>query len=90
MKEKNLPIGTVIKTKKGKLAIITGHSGGHISLVTDTYIKYDYTVVPYPFDCMNVKVNLKSLKKYDWFHFGFSTIESSEIEEIIFMGYQEI
>lgn len=88
MKEKKLPIGTIVKTKNGKLAIITGHFLGRTSLADDYSVFYDYNVTAYPFGCEHTENDFKMFKRYDWFDFGLSAINASDVEEVIFMGYQ--
>ena len=80
MKSEILPIGTVVKTKKNKLGIITGYysMGGNY-----------YNLVPFPFDCMNVDCDLKGIKEFQWFEFALTYVKESEIEEIIFLGYKD-
>ena len=88
MKNECLPIGTVIKTKENKLAIIIGY-GGYLSSINEyqSCSEYDYKVSSYPFDCMNVKNNFKLYKNINWFDFNLDGINKDEIESIIFMGY---
>ena len=81
-----LPIGSVIKTNKGKLCVVIGYYGYDPSKM----IKFitDYIVTPFPFDYNNLDYGEEILKKHDWYDFCINHLNNNEIVEVLFEGYK--
>ena len=89
MTDELLPIGSVIRVDK-YLGIIVGYLGyspEDKNSGTSTYI--EYSTVPYPFSCMNIKNVFKDYKKYEWFNFTLGNVTNDMISEVIFVGYKD-
>ena len=82
-----LPVGSIIKTKKGKLVMIIGYYPGGPK---GSMNLPEYAVTPYPFNYINLSSNCgRIFKNYDWFYATVTYyLFESDIHEIIFEGYK--